>query len=102
MEKDGSLKPGFFRNKAGISCDLAILSTEERSRRGYVKPPWPDEAGLVEIRVSQVRARGSDVTHEPDRELDNYAHCVFTKDLSKPEAKKLAKEARVVIAQRLR
>lgn len=82
LKRDGTLKPGFFKDKRGLSCDLARFSTIEASRRGHQDPPaWPNEAGLVEFTVGAVRAVGSDVEHKPlcmpPDEMNNYSHCEF-------------------------
>src|SRR5213594_140312 len=56
---DGTIKPAFFRDVSGLSCDLARFSTPERSRRGHGRQPYPQETGLVEFRARHVRAAGS-------------------------------------------
>jgi len=85
--KDGRLKPSFFRDKSGLSCDLARFSTPEKSRMGHGLNPYPPESGLVEIRVLNVRAVGSDVAHRPiTTPRRNYAHTEFT---SVPDSKGL-------------
>lgn len=95
LKPDGSIKSGFFKNKDGLSCDLARLSTMERSRRGHGEPPpWPDEAGLVEFSVGAVRNAGSgvDVVHVPLRPPEdpfNYAHSQVSRGLTTGEANAL-------------
>jgi hypothetical protein len=86
LKADGTVKPGFFKDKRGLSCDLARFSTVEQSRRGHQDPPaWPNEAGLVEFTVGAVRDVGSDVEHKPLRnppdDMNNYSHCEFATPL---------------------
>jgi hypothetical protein len=86
LRRDGTVKPSFFKDKRGLSCDLARFSTIELSRRGHQVPPaWPNEAGLVEFTVAAVRAVGSDVEHKPLRmppdNMNNYSHCEFATPL---------------------
>jgi hypothetical protein len=86
-----------------VSCDLAILSTEERSRRGYgAPPPWPEQAGLVELTVGDVRKQESDVTHDPVRSPRNYSHTIFSTALTQSKAKQLVRAARIKIPHRVR
>lgn len=100
--EDGQLKPAFFRDRSGLSCDLARFSTVERSRRGY-SLQWPEEAGLVEFSVGLVRDNGSDVEHAPVRQPhQNYAHCLFTELLHHPDTDNLAEAASWVVKQRVR
>ena len=99
---DGSIKPAFFRDRRGVSCDLARLSTREKSRRGYSPPPWPEESGLVAFRAEQVRAAGGDVQHVPLRQPTlNYAHCQFVPELVLDEDS-LAGAAWFEVPQRIR
>ncbi|MCU0649094.1 MAG: hypothetical protein MUF00_13925, partial [Gemmatimonadaceae bacterium] len=44
---DGRPKPSFFRDKSGLSCDIARFSTVEDSRLGHGEVPFPVESGLV-------------------------------------------------------
>lgn len=88
--EDGTIRPTFFRdNRGGYSCDLARLSTEEQSRCGYAPSGWPKGAGLVAFRVGHVRESGSDVEHvpilRPPEDFENYSHCQFTAQLSRPD-----------------
>lgn len=74
----GKPKPAFFRDRSGLSCDLAILSTKEKSRLGYGNPPRPAYSGLAQFTVDNVRCTpvSSDVHHAPvhlNGEY-NYAH----------------------------
>lgn len=95
LYENGDIKPSFFRDKNGLSCDLARFSTVERSRRGYNAPPWPDAAGLVEIRVMHARKAGSDVGHKPiSGECPNYSHSQFTEYLTTPQAKEIGGQAK--------
>lgn len=95
LKPDGTLKPSFFRDKRGLSCDLARMSSVERSRRGYGEPPpWPDEAGLVAFTVGAVEASGSSVGHEPLSDNNNYSHCQFRTALTTPLARTLLARAR--------
>src|SRR6266699_160374 len=41
----GKLKPSFFRDKKGLSFDLARFSTMERSRIGHAEKPYPVGTG---------------------------------------------------------
>jgi hypothetical protein len=99
----GEIKPAFFRDQSGLSCDLARFSTPEASRRGHGKQKYPAEAGLVEFRVVDVRALGSNVRHAPTRDPQiNYAHSQFTTFLDKPAAELLIAVASFRIPQRFR
>ena len=92
---NGNIKPAFFRDKTGLSCDLARFSTVEQSKRGYAPPPWPDAAGLVEIRVIHARQAGSDVRHKPiSGEHPNYSHAEFTAHLTTPLAEDICRLAK--------
>lgn len=103
--KDGTIKPSFFRdNRGGLSCDIALLSSAEKSRHGYRQPPaWdPEKAGLVEFCAADVRAcrdgsEGADVNHRPERKpgLLNYSHAQFSRKLSATEEHLMADAARV-------
>jgi len=97
----GRPKPSFFRDKWGLSCDLARFSTAERSRIGHAEKPHPAEAGLVEFSVGNVREIGSDVRHEPVRKpRRNYAHAQFTSTPSTPARSKLADKSTYHVPQR--
>jgi hypothetical protein len=86
LYEHGGIKPVFFRDKNGLSCDLARFSSMEQSRRGYKPPPWPDAAGLVEFSACDVRMANSDIEHKPlSGEHPNYSHSQLTTLLSKPE-----------------
>ena len=92
--KNGKLKRGFFRDKRGLSCDLAIFSTIEKSRRGNLLPPWPEGSGLVEFEVATIRSENvqSDVHHDPKKKVKrknrkNYAHSILLPELSSPAEK---------------
>ena len=92
INNKGELKPGFFRNREGVSCDLSAYTNEERARRGLTEPPRPDYSGLVEFTVAHVRvlSEESDVKHDPLKHpKKNYAHCQFTASLTVGQAKKL-------------
>lgn len=92
VDKKGKLKPGFFKDPDGVSCDLAAYTTEDRARLGLMDPPRPDYSGLVEITVGDVRGVSGrcDVKHDPLRSpKTNYAHCHFTDLLSTGQAKAL-------------
>lgn len=96
LKPDGSLKAGFFKDKRGLSSDLARLSTIEKSRRGYQVPPtWPEEAGLVELTVGVVRKVGADVNHTPlcppQVPYTNYAHAQIDRGLNTAEADRIIK-----------
>jgi hypothetical protein len=103
--RDGKIKPSFFRDRRGnYSCDLALFSTREKSRRGYAHPPaWsPDEAGLVEFTAADVRKANTDVVHTPIRNerATNYSHAQFSSELSGEEERAMAADAIVVIPPR--
>jgi hypothetical protein len=126
----GELKPSFFRDRSGLSCDLARFSNPEASRRGHSDKMYPAEAGLVEFRVLDVRAVGSDVEHDPVkrprqslsfgrpistllartwstlrlwRRRHNYAHSKVTSPIRRPDGEEyLATVASFRIQQRLR
>lgn len=105
IKRDGTLKHAFFRDKRGLSCDLARFSTVDISRMGTVVPPvWPSTSGLARFAVRHVRGAGTDVEHVPVKagmrivddekrpERANYAHCQFTTPLTTDAAKQLVKE----------
>ena len=101
--KTGQPKPSFFRDKNGLSCDLARFSTPERSRLGHGATPYPSESGLVEVNARLVRDAGSDVRHAPVKvPRRNYAHAQLTSALSSIGADLLAKNARYRIRQSFR
>jgi hypothetical protein len=88
----GRPKPSFFRDRSGLSCDLARFSTPEKSRVGHGTKPYPPDSGLVEFTVSTVRALGSDVVHKPVRDpKPSYAHAQLTTVLIGDPAEDLAK-----------
>jgi hypothetical protein len=100
--RDGQLKPGFFRDKRGLSCDLARFSTREKSRLG--RGLWPTTAGLVEISAGLVRGvtqikTHSDVLHDPVTEpKKNYAHSVVLPgNLNGKETDELVAKANIII-----
>jgi len=100
VKKDGTLKPAFFRDKNGLSCDLARFSTIEKSRMGHKKPPrWGLHSGLVELDVSTLREIGADVQHKPIKKKreNNYAHCQFSSFLATDLARKLIDNSRIII-----
>ena len=103
VKADGTLKPGFFRNKNGLSCDLALYTTRKRCLRGMKMKPWPVYSGLVGFDVESVRQEGSDVKHKPLREKYpdgkhvNYAHCQFTENLTNGESNRLIRIASIVV-----
>jgi hypothetical protein len=104
LENDGTPKPAFFKDNSGLSTDLAILSTKEKSKSGYTNPPrWPEESGLVEILVGKVRrasAKAVDIKHDPLVETKNYSHTLFTGGLSTAQAKKLKASASMCVKPR--
>jgi len=94
VKPDGSIKPGFFKNKDGLSTDLSKFSTVEKSRRGRAKPPWPASAGLVEFKVmdlKEVSAGQTNVAHDPIRttQVKNYSHTISLPGLSTAQAKEM-------------
>lgn len=101
-KKGGGIKPSFFRDRrGGYSCDIAVFSTTEKSRRGYRTPPaWnPDDAGLVEFKAAHVRDLTCDVRHVPLNmaAVVNYSHAEFTRELTATEEDGMSKVARIVI-----
>lgn len=75
----GELKPSFFRDKRGLSFDLARFSTVEGTRRGHAPTPYPVQSGVVQLTGLMVRQAGTDVEHVPVlTPARNYAHCQFT------------------------
>ena len=103
---NGKPKPAFFRDKNGLSCDIARLSTPQRTKIGYSKKPYPDKAGVVEFSVEQVRAAGSDVSHKPVKPplvpRRNYAHAQLNDPLSGEGESSLSEEAVFRIPQRFK
>ena len=99
LKKTGEVKRAFFRDKTGLSCDIARFSTAERSRRGHADPlAWPAESGLLEFSVASVRKVGSDVCHVPVRNPPtNYAHCEFSVWLTTDQAEDLVELAEMCI-----
>jgi hypothetical protein len=99
----GEIKPSFFRDRSGLSCDLARFSTEEVSKRGHAEEDYPPEAGLVEFTVRDVRGVGSDVGHVPMKTpRRNYAHSQLTTFIEKPQAEQLVAAAFFIIQQRFK
>jgi hypothetical protein len=102
MRKNGEIKHAFFRNKYGISCDLAIFSKKEATRLG--RGNWPEYAGLTQfsafaIRQATKEKTKSDVFHDPDKKLKNYSHSVISPGtLSERETKNLISNTRILIA----
>ena len=98
----GKLKPSFFRDKRGLSFDLARFSTPEGSRVGHADTPYPAGSGLVEFSAADVRAAGSDVHHKPLRlPKKNYAHAQLATVLGAAGEEHLSKVTRFTIDQRL-
>lgn len=102
-KETGRPKPSFFRDRSGLSCDLARFSTPERSRRGHGPKPYPPECGLVEISTALVREAGSDVAHVPVNEVPrNYAHTQFVSVVAGEGLELLARESTYRIHHRFR
>lgn len=93
LKPDGTLKSNFFRDKNGLSCDLASYTTIKRALRGVQDPPRPLFGGLVEFSVESVRSPeiGSDVEHKPAilNYRRNYAHCQLTTYLTQGQSRTL-------------
>lgn len=105
IKDNGQLKPGFFKDKNGLSCDMALYTTVKRALYGAQKPPRPNGAGLSEFSAKDTRSKkvNSDVEHKPICNVEklpekdnsvvklmkNYAHCQFTTCLSTGEARAL-------------
>ena len=92
-KKTGKVKPAFFKDKTGLSCDLASLTTEELAMRGSNINPRPTYSGLVEFSVENVRSPGvdCDVLHKPLSWWRNYAHCQFARLLEVLEREEMVK-----------
>ena len=98
----GKLKPSFFRDKKGLSFDLATFSTKERSRVGHAEKPYPVGTGLVEWSAAHVREAESDVSHRPvTHPKKNYAHAQLATVLNGKGEEHMSKVARFVIEHRL-
>lgn len=97
----GKLKPSFFRDKKGLSFDLARFSTKERSRIGHAEKPYPVGTGLVEFSAAHVREAGSDVHHKPIKHPKNYAHAQLAVVLTAAGEEHMSKVTRFVVEQRL-
>lgn len=93
IKDSGEIKPGFFKDKNGLSCDLASYTTVKRALLGIQSPPRPKFSGLVEFSVASVRDPkvNSDVIHKPIalNGRKNYAHCQLTTLLTTSQARKL-------------
>lgn len=77
--KTGKPKPAFFRDKSGLSCDIARFSTPEKSRVGHGPKPYPADSGLIEMDAGLIRKAGADVAHRPVKDPKrNYAHAQLT------------------------
>lgn len=105
INDDGTLKPGFFRDINGVSCDIAVYSTVKSSLRGYDDTPRPQGSGLAEFLVSAARKiavvpNTIDVNHDPQKYPNgkrNYAHSLLVKNagqLTTGESKKLTRKVR--------
>lgn len=102
-KETGQPKPAFFRDKSGLSVDLARFSNPERSRIGHAEKPYPRETGLIELTVRRVRDAGSDVGHVPvSAPRRNYAHAQFTSVPGSSGLDQLSKGARYKIQQRFK
>lgn len=94
IKPDGTLKSGFFMNKR-VSIDITILTTEDKSCKARGKVAfWIKVPGLVELYVGSVRSllgdNNIDVEHDPIKQKPkNYAHSIFTKQLSRGQAREL-------------
>lgn len=75
IKKNGSLKPSFFNDARGLSCELATFT----SRRKILNPPRPPGTGLTAFTVGDIRSatdRRCRVRHVPiEKPENNYAHC---------------------------
>ena len=81
ISSDGRLRIGFFVNKEGLSGDLEKFRSLEqvlrfRSRGG-------DQVSVARFAIAAVRALAPDpikgtpnVIHDPDKETENFAHCL--------------------------
>lgn len=107
IKDDGALKSSFFRDQRGVSCDISIFSTPDKSRLGVNRPPWPEFSGLVAFRTKDVRrlTSGSDIRHNPvvgNTGIRNYAHSYFTKYLTVGQSKCLCRNCSFAIPPDLR
>lgn len=103
LKRNGKPTAAFFRDRNGLSCDLAIFTTTERSRRGIKRPPWPEGTGLVEFSVALVRDPPieSDVRHHPLKksksQRKNYAHCRLSTHLDADQGRHLAETSKIIV-----
>lgn len=93
IKKSGELKSSFFRDKNGLSCDLASYTTVNKAILGITDPPRPKYAGLVQFLVADIRSDdiASDIIHKPIKlnNKKNYAHCVLTTYFTQSQANKM-------------
>lgn len=80
-KQTGRPKPSFFRDRTGLSCDLARFSTPEESRVGHGAEPYPPGSGLVEFTVSDVRG----LPRLPPAQIDPIKKMEPAKDGQPPE-----------------
>lgn len=96
IKDDGTLKSSFFRDRNGLSCDIARFTTEENACKPRGEESlWIKSPGLVILTLRLVRLvyekSDIDVCHSPDKNYNNYAHCMFTKELNRTQARMLTK-----------
>jgi len=103
-----NLKPNFFVDKNGLSCDLAKFTNLEQTRLGYVNPKFDSRSGVVAITpkiVSEISKNRVRVLHRPvkskvlgDRKfLKNYGHCQLEPQLTGAESRELLKRCCIVV-----
>jgi hypothetical protein len=82
-------KRSFFRDKKGLSLDLARFSTRELTMEGYcLSHPFHPSSGLAEMPVAALNEADGDVRHKPvlEPDEDHYCHCQLAGFISSSEA----------------
>ncbi len=101
IKDDGTLKSSFFRDRNGLSCDIAKFTTIEKARRGRGIPPrWPESSGLVQFKVLDIREQkiNSDIKHDPISDKPkNYSHCILTTTLTEGQSKLMKQKSQLII-----
>lgn len=96
--KNGKIDQTFFKDKNGLSSDIALFSNEKTSSRRRVgKDGKPEMGGLVCFLVNEIRANNCNVVHAPlkkypikDKLITNYSHTLVNGELSITARKELA------------
>ncbi|MFK7823743.1 MAG: hypothetical protein AB8G05_06290 [Oligoflexales bacterium] len=106
--EEKNVTASFFVDKNGLSCDLAIFSSPEKSRRGYIDPQFSSNSGLIEFSTKMIEeASKGEVTirHDPLKRTSlsgrtqepNYGHCIFTSKLTRGQSNNVRKLALILI-----